>query len=83
MRLRYRACISRVRTTLSIDDQVLRAARIAAARSGKRDSELVEDALRAYLGLVVVDRVRERSNLTADAAEQLAYDELHAARSTD
>ena len=72
----------RVRTTLSIDDQVLRAARIAAARSGKRDSELVEDALRAYLGLAVVDRVRARSDLTPDEAEQLAYEELHASRST-
>jgi hypothetical protein len=72
----------RSRTTLSIDDQVLRAARIAAARSGKRDSELVEDALRAYLGLAAVDRVRAKSELTAEAADRLAYDELHASRST-
>jgi hypothetical protein len=73
--------VSRTRTTLSIDDQVLRAARIAAARSGKRDSELVEDALRAYLGLAVVDRIRAKSGLSAETAERLAYDELHASRS--
>lgn len=72
--------MSRTRTTLSIDDQVLRAARIAAARSGKRDSELVEDALRAYLGLTVIDRIRSASDLTPEAAEQLAYAELHASR---
>jgi hypothetical protein len=72
--------MSRSRTTLSIDDQVLRAARIAAARTGKRDSELVEDALRAYLGLGVVERVRARSDLSPEAAERLAHDEVHASR---
>ena len=60
---------------------MLRAARIAAARSGKRDSELVEDALRAYLGLAVVDRIRAKSGLSSETAERLAYDELHASRS--
>lgn len=73
--------MSRTRTTLSIDDQVLRAARIAAARSGQRDSDLVEDALRAYLGLAVVDRVRRRSDLDPDEAARLADEELHASRS--
>lgn len=72
----------RTRTTLSIESEVLRATRIAAARSGKRDSEIVEDALRAYLGLAVIDRIRERSNLSAEDAETLAYAELHASRIT-
>jgi len=72
--------MSRSRTTLSLDSQVLRAARIAAARSGKRDSEIVEEALRSYLGLRVVDNVRATSGLAADAAESLAYAELHASR---
>ena len=72
--------MSRTRTTLSIDDDVLRAARIAAARGGKRDSELVEDALRVYLGLAVIDRVRAKSALSSTEAEELAYWELHASR---
>jgi hypothetical protein len=72
----------KARTTFSIDDQVLRAARIAAARAGKRDSELVEDALRAYLGLAVIDRIRAGSDLTPDEADELAYRELHASRPT-
>ena len=72
--------MSRMRTTLSIDGGVLRATRIAAARAGKRDSEIVEDALRAYLGLTVIDRVRAKSDLSARAAETLAYAELHASR---
>lgn len=74
--------MSKVRTTLSLDDGVLRAARIAAARAGKRDSEIVEEALRSFLGLAVVDRVRAKSVLQADDAEALAYSELHASRTT-
>ncbi len=74
--------MAKARTTFSLDAAVLRAARIAAARSGKRDSEIVEEALRSYLGLAVVDRVRERAAFDAATAEALAYDELHAARST-
>jgi Arc/MetJ family transcription regulator len=70
----------RTRTTLSIDNDVLRAARIAAARGGKRDSELVEDALRAYLGLAVIDRIRAKSALASGEAEELAYSEIHASR---
>jgi len=72
--------MQRTRTTLSLDSRVLRAARIAAARAGKRDSELVEEALRSYLGLDVVAAVRERAAMGADAADALAYDELHVSR---
>ena len=72
--------VSRTRTTFSLDSRVLRAARIAAARAGKRDSEIVEEALRSYLALDVVDRVRERAALDAGAADALAYEELHDSR---
>jgi hypothetical protein len=72
--------MNRMRTTLSLDARVLRAARIAAARAGKRDSEIVEEALRSYLGLGVVEAVRERAAMSADAADVLAYEELHASR---
>ncbi|MGH7814074.1 MAG: hypothetical protein ACREQI_08740 [Candidatus Binataceae bacterium] len=33
-----------------LDEGILRAARVAAARAGKRNDQVVEDALRAYLG---------------------------------
>jgi metal-responsive CopG/Arc/MetJ family transcriptional regulator len=72
--------MSTTRTTFSLDDKVLRAARIAAARAGKRDSEVVEDALRSYLGMDVVDRIQARGDLTDAQAETLVYDELHASR---
>ena len=72
--------MAKARTTLALDPGVLRAARIAAARTGKRDSEIVEAALRSYLGLDVVDAVRGRASLSAAEADALAYRELHASR---
>jgi hypothetical protein len=36
----------RVRTTLTVDERLLRAARIEAAREGKRVYEVIEEALR-------------------------------------
>jgi hypothetical protein len=72
--------MARAKTTIYLDPQVLRATRVAAARAGKRDSDVVEDALREYLGLAVIDRIRSRANLEEDEAMRLAYDELHAMR---
>ena len=39
------------KTTVYLEDDLLRATKIAAARTGKRDYQVVEEALRAYLGL--------------------------------
>lgn len=72
--------MARAKTTIYLDPQVLRATRVAAARAGKRDSDVVEDALREYLGLAVIERIRSRSDLDANEAMELAYDELHAMR---
>ena len=72
--------MARTKATVYLDPEVLRATRIRAARTGKKDSDVVEEALREYLGLAVVDRVRARSDLTGDEAMALAYEELHAER---
>jgi hypothetical protein len=72
--------MARAKTTVYLDPEVLRATRIRAARTGKRDSDVVEEALREYLGLAVIDRVRARSTLSADEAMALAYEELHKLR---
>ena len=75
--------MAKTRVTLSIDDEVLRSARIAAARKGKRDSELVEDALRDYLGFGVIERIREKSafkHLSEDEVMEIVYAEIHASR---
>ena len=68
------------KVTLYVDEEVLRAARGRAARTDKRDSEVVEDALRAYLGFDVVERVWARSDLSEDEAMGLAVAETHAVR---
>jgi hypothetical protein len=70
----------RKKVTFYLDEAVLRAARVRAARSDRRDSEIVEDALRAYLGFDVVERVWARSDLGEDEAMQLALSELHEMR---
>lgn len=73
--------MAKTKTTIYIDADVLRAARILAARSGRRDSDVVEEALREYAGLAVVDRVRSRNrDLSAEDALALAYEELNATR---
>ncbi|BBY14395.1 hypothetical protein [Mycobacterium marseillense] len=42
--------MGRKKTTVYIDEALLRAAKIAAARSGKREYEVFEDALKRHLG---------------------------------
>jgi hypothetical protein len=61
---------------------VLRATRIAAARQGKRESEIVEEALRGYLGLGVLEEIwaQNPGDLSDDEALALAVDEQRAAR---
>lgn len=72
--------MARAKATVYLAPDVLRAARVHAARTGKRDSDVVEEALREHLGLAAIDRIRGKSDLDEDAAMQLAYEELHAMR---
>jgi hypothetical protein len=72
----------RRKTTVYLEDQLLRAVRIAAARSGKRDYQVFEEALRAYLGFELLERVGARSNLSPERALDLANRELHRSRRT-
>jgi hypothetical protein len=68
------------KATFYVDEDVLRAARVRAARSDERDSDIVEQALRAFLGFDLVDTIWARSDLSEDEAMQLAVDEIHAMR---
>lgn len=75
----------RKKTTVYIDEGLLRAAKIAAARSGKREYEVFEEALRKHLGFTeVVERIwagisREDAPSEEEAA-RLAAEELAAVR---
>ena len=72
--------VTKVRTTLTIDEEVLRAVKVRAARTGKGDSELIEEALRRDLGLDLLDRLWARNRLAEDEAIQLAVEAQHATR---
>jgi putative PIN family toxin of toxin-antitoxin system len=70
----------KIRTTLTIDEEVLRAVKVRAARMGKGDSELIEEALRQHLGLDLVERLWARNQLPEDEAMQLAVEAQHSTR---
>jgi hypothetical protein len=70
----------KVRTTLTIDEEVLRAVKVRAARSGKGDSEVIEDALRRDLGLDLLERLWARNQLSEEEADKLAVEAQHASR---
>lgn len=72
--------MSKTRTTLTIDEQVLRAVKVRAARTGKGDSEVIEEAVRRYLGLDLLDRLWSRNDLSDEQALDVAVEAQHATR---
>jgi len=76
----YDAKVPKVRTTLTIDQDVLRAVRVRAARLGRRDSDVIEEAVRQQLGLDVLRRAWEAADLGEDEAMALAVEAQHASR---
>lgn len=71
----------KVRTTLTIDEDVLRAVKVRAARTGRGDSEVIEEALRRELGLDLFERVWARNDdLSEDDAMALALEAQEYAR---
>lgn len=72
--------MTRLRTTLTIDTEVLRAVKVRAARLGKGDSEVIEEALRRDLGLDLLDRLWASSTLDEVDATALAVEAQHRTR---
>lgn len=73
--------MARRKTTVYLDDELLRAAKVYAARKDLRDSDVIESALRDYLGLDLFEAVWSRNaDLDPNEALRLAYDEVAAAR---
>lgn len=73
--------MAKKKTTVYLEDDVLRSARIMAARTGKKDYEVLEDALRSYLGMEVLDRAWANADMSEDEALRLAAEEVHRFRS--
>lgn len=72
--------MSKVRTTLTIDLEVLRAVKVRAARLGKGDSDVIEEALRRDLGLDLLDRLWASNDLDEAAAAALAAEAIRHTR---
>jgi hypothetical protein len=66
------------RATVLVDERLVRAVKVLAARTGRSEDEIVEAALRRYLALGAAGV--EDEGPSEDEALQLAYDELRAMR---
>jgi len=72
--------MTKVRTTLTIDADVLRAVKVRAARTGRGDSEVIEEALRRDLGIDILDRIWAVNDMEEDEATALAVEAQHRTR---
>jgi len=72
--------MAKVRTTVTLDDEVLRAVKIRAARLGRGDSEIIEASLRRDLGLDVLDKLWAKNDLAESEATTLAVEAQHRTR---
>ncbi len=72
--------MAKTRTTLTIDEEVLRVVKVRAARSGQGDSEVIEEALRRDLGFDLLDRLWSKATLAPAAAADLAIEAQHSGR---
>jgi Ribbon-helix-helix protein, copG family len=72
--------VAKVRTTLTIDEELLRWVKVRAARTGKGDSQVIEESLRRDLGLDLLDQLWERNQLEEGEAAELAVEAQHATR---
>ncbi len=70
----------KVRTTVTLDDEVLKWVKVRAARMGKGDSEVIEDSLRRDLGLELLDRLWSKDQMPEDQADALAVEAQHSTR---
>jgi len=72
--------MTKTRTTLTIDEDVLKAVKVRAARIGKGESEVIEDAVRRDLGLDLMERLWARNDMSEEEAMELALEAQQAAR---
>ena len=68
----------KAKTTLMIDDGLMKQVRVRAARMGKRDSEVLEEVL--AFGLGAIERMRMQAALSESEAELVAESALREVR---
>ena len=72
--------MAKTRTTVTLEEEVLRAVKLRAARTGKRESEVIEEAVRRSLGLDLLDRIWVGADMSPEEAMALALEAQRAAR---
>jgi gamma-glutamyl:cysteine ligase YbdK (ATP-grasp superfamily) len=70
----------KTRTTVTLEEEVFRAVKIKAARTGKRDSQVIEEALRRDLGMDIEDLWARVTPAPEAKGLALADAEVHAMR---
>ena len=65
---------------MTIDEDVLRWVKVRAARTGKGDSQVIEESLRRDLGLDLLERLWAKGEMGEEEAVELAVDAQHATR---
>jgi hypothetical protein len=79
----YDLDVARQKVTLYLDPVVLRRMRVAAARKGIKDSELVEEAVKEYIGTGALERMwaeTAKLGLSDEEAMALALEAQHTGR---
>ncbi len=72
--------MAKVRTTVTLDQDVLRWVKVRAARQGKGDSEVIEESLRRDLGFDLLERLWAKNRMDEDEAMRLAVEAQHRTR---
>lgn len=72
--------MGKVRTTLTIDEDVMKWVKIRAARTGVSDSSVIEESLRRDLKLDVLDELWSEATMPEAQASELAVEAQHATR---
>ncbi|MCA1702184.1 MAG: ribbon-helix-helix protein, CopG family [Actinobacteria bacterium] len=70
--------MARVKTTLSVDEELMRHVRVRAARTGRTQSDVLEEALREGLG--VIHHIRAKNEADEEDALALASEAVHEVR---
>jgi metal-responsive CopG/Arc/MetJ family transcriptional regulator len=72
--------MAKVRTTVTLEEEVLKGVKVRAARSGRGDSEIIEEMLRRELGLDILEQLWSGNRLPEKEAMKLAVQAQHATR---
>ena len=72
--------MARKRKAVYVSEKLMKVLKINVSRTGKEDYQILEEALRQYLGLSLLKQVWKRSKLGETAALRIAYKELRPRR---